>query len=145
MKMPDRNMHGELYRNLRLCVDSYDKGMMAGRLYYPGLEQGSMIFHSFVELLVKVEGLLDEAKFPQSYTARRFFVPLTEGFSVKGAPELAEQTGQLATFVVRLLFRQHASWQGSVIWLEGKGEQNFRSVLELVLLLNNALGGCEGA
>lgn len=140
--MPDRNTHGELYRNLRLCVDTYENGILAGRLYYPGLESGSMVFHSLVELLVRVEDLLDEAKFPQSYTAKRFFVPLPKDFSDRNAPELMEQAGKRATFVVRLLFRQHASWQGSVIWLEGKGEQNFRSVLELVLLLNNALGGC---
>ena len=141
--MSDRNTHGELYRNLRLCVDSYENGILAGRLYYPGLESGSMVFHSFMELLVRLETLLDEAKFPQSYTARRFFAPLTERFSDKRAPETAEQTGEQATFIVRLLFRQHASWQGTVAWLEGEGEQTFRSVLELILLMDSALSGCK--
>ena len=143
--MPDQNAHGELYRNLRLCVDSYEHRILAGRLHYSGLESGCVVFHSLAELLVRVESLLDEAKFPQAYTARRFFVPLSESFPNRGDPESTEQTGKLATFVVRLLFRQHASWQGSVVWLEGKGEQNFRSVLELVLLLDSALGGCEEA
>ena len=143
--MPDRNLYGETYRNLRLCVDSYENRILAGRLYYAGLESGSVVFHSFVDLLVRMESLLDEANFPQSYTARRVFVPLPEGHPGRGAPESAGQTGKLATFVVRILFRQHASWQGSVTWLEGKGEQNFRSVLELVLLMDSALGGYEEA
>lgn len=143
--MPNQNVRGEPYRNLRLCVDSYENGVLAGRLYYTGLESGSAVFHSFVDLVVRMESLLDEAKFPQSYTARRYFVPLGGGLSDREAPESAGQTGKLATFVVRLLFRQHASWQGSVTWLEGKGEQNFRSVLELVLLMDSALGGCEEA
>ncbi|MBQ3147093.1 MAG: hypothetical protein IJB91_05120 [Oscillospiraceae bacterium] len=47
--------------------------------------------------------------------------------------------GDLATFAVKILFRQNASWQGSVTWLEGKREQSFRSVLELILLMSTAL------
>ena len=47
-------------------------------------------------------------------------------------------TGKIATFSVRVIFRQNASWQGSVTWLEEKTEENFRSVLELVLLMHSA-------
>ena len=50
-----------------------------------------------------------------------------------------QMTGKLATFALRILFRQNASWQGSVTWLEGGQEQSFRSVLELVMLFSNAL------
>ena len=49
--------------------------------------------------------------------------------------------GKLATFVVKVLFRQHTSWQGSITWLEEQSEQAFRSVLELILLMDSALGG----
>jgi hypothetical protein len=45
----------------------------------------------------------------------------------------------MATFFVRIIFRQNASWQGSVLWLEGQREQRFRSALELIFLLDNAL------
>ena len=45
----------------------------------------------------------------------------------------------MATFAVRVLFRQNASWQGEVTWLEGKREESFRSVLELILLMDGAL------
>ena len=31
------------------------------------------------------------------------------------------------------------NWQGSVTWVEGKREQSFRSVLELILLIDSAL------
>jgi len=41
------------------------------------------------------------------------------------------------------MFRQHASWQGGVLWVEGKAEQSFRSALELILLMDSALGGCR--
>jgi len=39
----------------------------------------------------------------------------------------------------RILFRQNASWQGSVVWVEGRQEERFRSALELVLLMDSAL------
>ena len=40
---------------------------------------------------------------------------------------------------VRILFRQNASWQGTVLWSEGSQEERFRSALELALLLDSAL------
>jgi hypothetical protein len=40
---------------------------------------------------------------------------------------------------VRVLFRQNASWQGSLTWLEEGKEESFRSVLELLLLMHSAL------
>ena len=49
--------------------------------------------------------------------------------------------GDVATFAVRVLFRQNASWQGSVVWLEGKKEEKFRSALELFNLMGSALSG----
>ena len=50
-----------------------------------------------------------------------------------------QKNGKVATFFIRVLFRQNASWQGSVFWHEGKQEERFRSVLELLLLINSAL------
>ncbi|MBQ2819515.1 MAG: hypothetical protein IKM67_05230 [Clostridia bacterium] len=47
--------------------------------------------------------------------------------------------GRLATFSIRLMFRQNASWQGSVSWLEGSSEETFRSALELIFLMKSAL------
>ena len=133
---------GEANRHIRLCIDSYEHGVPAGRYYHPALEGGGCAFQSLTQLLVGVEDLLDGTNFPQSFTARRTFVPQAEtppGGGAAGAPE----KGALATFDIRLLFRQHASWQGGVVWIEGKAEQSFRSVLELVLLLDSALGGCR--
>ncbi len=48
------------------------------------------------------------------------------------------------TFLVRVIFRQNASWQGTVQWLEGKKTQHFRSLLELTLLLQEALEQTRG-
>lgn len=130
--------YGESFRTIRLCVDSFQNGEMAGRYYHPGMAGGGAVFHSLPQFLITMEQTLDAANFPQAYTAKRSFAPLRE--SHPDAPaEKDALNGALATFSIRLMFRQHASWQGTVTWVEGGGEEPFRSVLELMLLLDSAL------
>ena len=125
------------YRTSVVCVDSYRDGVLAGRLYNPGLPQGET-FLSLMQFLLKMEDLLDTMRFPQSFTASRGFSREREP-TVSAPPSEQGQVGKRATFAVRVLFRQNASWQGSVVWLEGGREESFRSVLELVLLMDSAL------
>jgi len=44
-----------------------------------------------------------------------------------------------STFLIRIHFNQNADWQGVVQWLELNKTVPFRSVLELILLLNEAV------
>ena len=50
--------------------------------------------------------------------------------------ELDKPTG---TFVVKILDRQNATWQGEVTWIEEQKVQHFRSALELLKLIDGAL------
>jgi len=52
---------------------------------------------------------------------------------------VSPQMGKQATFAVNILFRRNASWQGSLTWLDEKETITFRSVLELISLMNSAL------
>lgn len=47
--------------------------------------------------------------------------------------------GKKATFVIRLLFRENATWQGRICWKETSQTMNFRSFLELLHLMDAAL------
>lgn len=49
------------------------------------------------------------------------------------------------TFVIKIVNQQNATWQGSVTWTEEQKVQNFRSALELLKLINVALGENSGA
>lgn len=131
---------GEAYRRVYLCVDSYKQGVLKGRCYYQGAKCGGRV-ESFVQFLTEMDAAFDAANFPQSFTAKRTFVPIAEPCPGE-EQEIARQKGEMGTFLCRVLFRQHASWQGSVTWIEKNSEQTFRSVLELILLINSALGGC---
>lgn len=44
-----------------------------------------------------------------------------------------------STFVVQVQFCQNSSWQGTIAWTEQKKEQRFRSTLELIKLIDEAL------
>lgn len=46
-----------------------------------------------------------------------------------------------STFVLRVLYRQNATWQGDIQWLDEKegGKRFFRSLLEMIVLMNDAL------
>ncbi|NLW77799.1 MAG: hypothetical protein GXY32_00065 [Ruminococcaceae bacterium] len=47
--------------------------------------------------------------------------------------------GDSDTFVVNVQFRQHATWQGTVKWAGQNQEVHFRSVLELLKIMDGAL------
>ena len=80
---------------------------------------------------------------PQSDTLHRSFaallLPPGEGILWNSV-----RRGSRATFELQILFRQHTSWQGVLFWKEQHREQSFRSVLELILLMDSALREQEG-
>ena len=127
------------YRLTTVCIDSYDDSQMVGRFYNPYLNEG-IRFKSLSQFLVQMENLLDEMNLPQSFNAVRSFstFPARKQQDVTSANNEILK-GMLTTFTVRVIFRQHTSWQGSVVWLEEGKEQSFRSVLELILLMDSAL------
>ncbi len=129
-----RNFQESSCRRNLICIDSYRDGILEGRLYDPCF--GSIRFESLSRFLLQMEQLLDDRKTPQVYTTVRTFLP--------PQPQDREEAkspcrGHLATFELQVLFRQHTSWQGTLCWQEQRQVCSFRSVLELVTLLDSAL------
>ena len=54
-------------------------------------------------------------------------------------PILTSNESKQATFVVEIMYQQHTTWQGLVTWLDKDKKQFFRSVLELMRLIESAL------
>ena len=136
-----KRVSGNEYRLTVVCIDSYREGVLAGRFYNPYVPAGES-FQSLTQFLRKMEDLLDGMSFPQSFTAARGFTSPPEVDAAQ-PPDESPREGRLATFGVRVLFRQNASWQGAVSWLEGGREESFRSVLELILLMDSVLAEAE--
>ena len=130
-------MKGELNRTIMIYVDSYDNHVPVGHFHVASNPETTP-FNSLSRLLIDINDYLDKEKFPQSFTElRKFRVPAKVTESAAGA--FGIKKGGKATFAIRLLFRQNASWQGSVSWLEGQREEAFRSVLELLFLIDSAI------
>lgn len=53
--------------------------------------------------------------------------------------ETAGTRGDLGTFLVCVQHRENGSWQGHVTWLERNRTVNFRSVWEMVQLVDEAV------
>lgn len=135
MKEP---IFGNQYRITIVCIDDYKNGILSGRMYNPFFNEG-VSFRSTMEFLKKLDSMLEKMNFPQSFSASRVFRPMQEVDTAE-PPTAAQKTGKAATFALRILFRQNASWQGAVTWIEGNQEESFRSVLELLFLMDSALG-----
>ena len=130
------------YRTTTVCIDRYEHRVLCGRMYNAGLGGGEA-FESTIEFLRKTETMLDGRKFPQAFTLNRTFRPASE--LSPGPPGTgSERRGARGTFLLKILFRQNASWQGTVVWAETGREEAFRSVLELLLLLDSALSERDG-
>ena len=123
-----------------VCVDSYEDGVLKGRFYNHG--GNAEKFSSLSQFLLKMEELLDHLQMPQAYTSPRTFSLLLKP-EEDDVPVTSIRKGNRATFELKVIFRQHSSWQGTILWRERKLEYSFRSVLELVFLMDSALRCAE--
>lgn len=57
--------------------------------------------------------------------------------------DLTKQNDCKATFTIQIQFRQNATWQGTIAWAEGGKSQKFRSELEMLKLMMEAVAANE--
>lgn len=122
----------------RVCIIkffSYEDKNPCGILQNPNLE-GETRFGSLTQLLFAMDNLFDDIGNPRRTMTPRGFV--RELPQTGDAGEFASAR-PIATFRVDVMFRQNASWQGNLVWVEKKQESQFRSVLELLMILDGAL------
>lgn len=127
----------QVYHVTRISVDSYEDQVPTGWICNPYLEE-AVPFHGVVQFLIRMEALLDQLNFPQSFTKNRG-MPRS---LTTAAPSRGMREGEVETFSLRILFRRNASWQGSLAW--DSREEPFRSILELLLLMDTALRETAG-
>jgi hypothetical protein len=52
---------------------------------------------------------------------------------------MGEFTGNKGTFVIKIFNRQNSTWQGTITWTDRKETRPFRSLLEMIKLIDSAL------
>lgn len=124
-------------RTFLIYIDAYENDNPIGRYYNPCREE-SGTFKSLTQLLLQLEQVMDEKRMPQSFHTVRTFFPMM-GYWNEGGEAVSPRAGRLATFAVYILFRRNASWQGIFLWQEENKSIPFRSVLELIILMDSVL------
>ena len=131
---------------LQLCVDKYDDGEIRGRLFN-AYYSDALFFDSCMDMVRQIEDIFNHFDYPHATMDLRSFETdeeredNTPTMRLKAAPTKELYThnvkGTLATLKMRVMFRQNASWQGTLKWMEEGLEENFQSVLELLLLIDS--------
>jgi len=132
-----KKYHGSNAACFVINIDSCENDVLSGRFCCVESEK-SFYFSCLSQLILNIDKFIDDLEGPQSFQQVRTMSPvyLLRHDTAEG---VHPQRGNIATFVLNVAFRYGVSWQGSVSWLEKKVDQNFRSVLELLTLINSAV------
>ena len=120
-------------------ITSYNNKTLEGLFFNPFFKT-EKVFENLTQLLLLTEELHDNLGFPARSMEKRLVKPEdtdTSNLTDAGPEHLNKEV--IATFIINIIFRQNASWQGNLDWVEQNVETSFRSVLELVLLIDNIL------
>lgn len=138
-KMPD------MTRTFLLRGSITETGAVSGVIHrFYGDEDA--VFEGLDMAVLIINDWLEEYQFPTSGTALRTFDG-TERRSPGAARETEEnaadagcgvrRTGRKESFLIRILYLEHVSWQGELRWRNRRAY--FRSVLEMMALLRSAM------
>lgn len=142
-----------------ICIDEFFECDWSGRLYVRSSEE-PYLFHGTLELLEALERFYDKMDYPQVSVNPRSFESTVHNKNDKkpeefhGArkqeqkvvlsrEEMEEKRGKRATFFVRIQYRQRATWQGQITWVEQQKKAEFRSILELLKIMDQTEDGGE--
>lgn len=141
---------------IRIGIDEYNDSDWNGRIY-TRLQTEPIFYRNIGEMMEMLENIWDTLGYPQESTMNRSFLknPIPEkkkeivkvvyppnGVKDKIKTELSEEDmekkrGEQDTFIVRIQYRQNATWQGHVTWVDENKTVPFRSALELIKLLDS--------
>lgn len=112
-----------------VTVRNYEGCQMGGDVSHPAVADRRTFINEF-DLKEEIGAMLDPL--PEESSPGRVIVPRSFQVAVGNYGP--------ATFAVRILFRENATWQGMVSWKEKRCQVKFRSFMELLLLMQEAVG-----
>ena len=143
-----------------VCVENAQDEDFSGLLYHQYADD-PIQFNSAMDLLIKMDKLMDDWDVPQKGLADRYFrkehaqqephhpdpansdderLPIEVVQDLHGVRNIQNKKGRLGTFVIQVVYRQDATWQGHVIHQEENEKQDFRSALALIKYIDSSIG-----
>ena len=125
---------------VNVCIDSRSESGCEGRLYC-GYYPQPVSFHGEYGMIKIMDELMDSIDYPQASTIMRCYsrknIPKKyEHARIFSGTEIMKAKGKLATIVIYVQYRQNSTWQGELFWAEENQVHRFRSVLELMKLMD---------
>ena len=141
-------MGSELYigapNGIVLCVDGIDRGGCYGTFYHAYRNDG-VKFSSLGEMLFRMESFFDKIDYPRrgntprNFTGETGYTTIEKREKIMSDKELLGRHGEQETFIIRVQHRQNSTWQGRITWADKNKTLTFRSLWEMVHLMENAL------
>ena len=126
-------IHGLGKRMCEVAVRNFSHFVMGGDVSHPAVPDRRE-FASEFELRDEVERLL--LPLPEGEEKGSIIIPRSVMVNAEGFGPM--------TFVIRVMFRRNATWQGTICWKEKRRQISFRSFLEMLLLIQEAVADSEG-
>ena len=135
---------------MQVEIIAYSNGLLKGELFSRYLDK-PFEFTSLVSMIEKMEEIFDSKRYPEKFMIPRTFGVAKQSKQASGESDSeamkesidtvmnAATGGSKCTFEISVRFRQNATWQGQILWVEKDLKQNFRSVLEMLKLMDEAL------
>ena len=125
-----KDMHS--YSPIVVRVDSYDDGIVTGQFWSVQNQNDRCTFSNMTQLILGIDSMIDDAAVNADNA-----MPSPYGLPM---PQTIYRAGPFPrTLLIKIFFRQHSSWQGSVTDLKDGTVRNFKSVLEIMGILDSAL------
>ena len=136
-----------------VCIDRIEERELTGRFYH-SYSTDAGHFTNLGHLLFQMENLFNELNFPYPSTNERQFgghtpsagtasggrrFPEEKREKMMNDEQLLMQHGDLGSFIIRVQHRQNSSWQGRITWVEKNQTVYFRSVWEMMKLIETAI------
>lgn len=128
-----------------LCVNERH-GCEFGGHFYHSYKTEPTDFMDLGQMTLLMEKFFDDLQFPHPGTNERNFIsqskpyiPHQERTKIMSDEQLLQKHGDIGTFIVRVQHRQNSSWQGRITWMEEDKTIQFRSVWEMVKLIESAM------
>ncbi len=142
-------------RNLMcVCINANENAEYQGDIWTQYQDE-PIDFLSVTSMLSQMDSLMDDWDFPQRALDQRHFYKNhneNDSFEEKdnilvidriqkesGTRNIQNKKGKLGTFVVRVAFRQNATWQGEMIHTEKNEKYAFDSAMEMLGIMDRCL------
>lgn len=127
-------------RYFTIAVDKYDGHCIKGRLFH-GEDSKGICFDGMIGMLLNMDQIFDAMGCPLQTFQMRMFPGTKRPVIISEICDRTESLSSLSTFCIYVKYRYNATWQGTVKWLEKERTEPFESVLQLIMIMNQALKG----